>query len=96
MGRVVLTPVGKASDQGSVVGIVVQFHQPIGAGAMLGGEHHQQGGDDAGAVDHGSFALTLLVWHRMGGGGAIGGHLPNWHSRGRKFVILRRDDNQSI
>ena len=55
---IVGAPVIQASDQGLIVGTMVLFDQPLGDAAMLCLEHQQQRGDDAVAVDHGSFALV--------------------------------------
>jgi hypothetical protein len=66
VGRIVGTPVSKASHEGLIIRAVVQIYQPLGAGAMLGGEHHEQGGDDAGAVDHGSFRFDEISLQDQG------------------------------
>jgi len=67
VGRVVLTPVGKASDEGIIVGAVLQLHQPSGDAAMLCLKHQQERGDDASAVNHGSFAVESILQ-------GVGGH----------------------
>jgi len=63
VGRIVLAPVGKASQQGLIIRAMVQLEQPGRSSlvAMLGIEHGDQGSDDARAVDHGSFADVISL-----------------------------------